>query len=149
MSVVSVVWGALGGRSVPAFHLEAPGGVKALVTALGARLVSLLMPNREGRVADVVLGYAEPAEYLVPLTYEGATCGRHANRIAQSRFEIDGRPVRLPANEPPHHLHGGPEGFDRRLWEASPDTGGASVVFSRLSLDGEEGYPGALRATVA
>ena len=78
------------------------------------------MPGRDGKMADIVLGFDDLASYVATNTYFGATCGRYGNRIGHGRFEIDGKPVQVDCNEGPNHLHGGRNGFDRKLWNASP-----------------------------
>src|SRR6202008_1054427 len=94
---------------------------------------------------DVVLGFDSLAEYDSPRNpYFGGVIGRVANRIAGARYELDGRTHALSANEGRHQLHGGPRGFDRVVWDAFPDVARASVLFRRVSSDGEGGHPGRL-----
>lgn len=95
---------------------------------------------------DVALGLRDLAAYVAGNPYFGCVAGRCANRIATGRFELDGRRHQLSINNGPHHLHGGVRGFDRRVWDGEAD--GARVRFTRISPDGEEGYPGAVRASV-
>jgi aldose 1-epimerase len=118
--------------------------------AYGATIVSLRTPDRDGRVADVTLGFDSLEPYLSQTAYVGAVVGRYANRIAGAAFEIDGTNWQLSANDSVNQLHGGAQGFDRRLWNAElvRQGGDESIVFSRLSPAGEEGYPGTLRAEV-
>jgi len=97
--------------------------------------------------ADVVLGFPDPARYDANHPYLGAIAGRFANRIAQGRFELDGRSYSLPCNDGAHHLHGGADGFARRLWRAERDQN--AVRFHLTSPDGDQGYPGMLEAEVA
>ncbi len=137
------------GEPVERFVLERDG-LRATLTNFGATLLGLEVPDRHGARADIVLGFDTLAEYESPSNpYFGGLVGRCANRIAGARFDLDGREVRLEANEGRHHLHGGRRGFDRRAWAAHFDHDGASVSFTRSSPAGEEGYPGAvaLRAT--
>jgi aldose 1-epimerase len=112
----------------------------------------LKVPDRAGHVADVVLGFDSPKGYLSdpPPPYFGAIIGRYGNRIANGRFTLDGHTYTLAKNNGPNSLHGGNRGFDKRMWnaEARQTPNGPSVVFSRLSADGEEGYPGNLQAQV-
>lgn len=122
-------------------------GIQAECSAFGARLISLRLPDRAGRPVDVVLGVDELQAPRAASSYFGATCGRFANRIADGRFTLDGRVYQLPCNEGDHHLHGGPHGFDRRDWSVE-DASDHAVVFELLSADGDQGYPGALRARV-
>jgi len=130
------------GQAVEAITLEA-GAVSATVLTLGSTLQSVLCPDREGRVADVVLGHDQPEEYLAHTAYFGGTIGRYANRIARGRFTLDGREHRLACNNGPNHLHGGRVGFDKRLWAVDALTED-SVRLTLFSPDGEEGYPGNL-----
>lgn len=130
--------------------LRSESGVEAEVLPFGATLARLRAPDRAGRLGDVVLALAEFADYRGAQPYLGASVGRYANRIAHARFVLDGRRHELPANDGPHHLHGGPGGFARRAWrvrERLAVPGGAGVVLELDSLDGDQGYPGALRAT--
>jgi aldose 1-epimerase len=119
------------------------------VSTYGARIVGFRTPDRQGNVTDVVLGFDNLAGYLHDDSYHGATVGRFANRIAGGRFELDGEQHTVPPNEGANALHGGPQGFDRRLWSAEP-LGGASpsVRLSRRSPDGEMGFPGTLDVRV-
>jgi aldose 1-epimerase len=116
----------------------------------GGIIVSLSVPDRHGRSADVVLGHDSLEEYLSDSSYFGAIIGRFANRIAGARFTVDGKSYRLAANDGPNHLHGGRTGFDRVVWRAAPFRTGhaAGVALSYTSPNGEEGYPGNLDARV-
>ena len=104
---------------------------------------------REGCCDDVVLGHDDFAGYLGERRFFGATVGRYANRIANARFMLDGEVVRLAANNGPHALHGGPDGFDRKLWQITEIEDGAqpTVTLAYVSADGEEGYPGPTRCS--
>ncbi|HWF01661.1 MAG TPA: aldose epimerase family protein [Caulobacteraceae bacterium] len=134
------------GRSVPAVRLVNHHGVAASVIAYGATLQSLVLPDRTGRPADITLGYGTPAEYLAKPQFFGASVGRYANRIAGGRFTLDGKTWRLPLNDGDNALHGGPEGFDKTLWEILDVTSGttASVRLGLVSPGGDQGYPGRL-----
>ena len=138
------------GRSVERFRLMNAGGVEAQLMSYGGAVVSLRVPDRWGRLGDVVLGFDDLEGYVGSAHYSGAIIGRYANRIAHGRFALDGRSVALAANDGPHHLHGGRRGFDKVVWEAEPFEGpdGAGVTFSYTSPDGEEGYPGRLAVGV-
>lgn len=113
----------------------------------GTVVTELHVPDRHGRTADVVLGMKDVAAYLAGHPYFGCTAGRCANRIGDGRFSIDGRPFQVSRNNGPHHLHGGARGFDRRVWEVD-GADASSVRFSLTSPDGEEGYPGTVKAQV-
>jgi aldose 1-epimerase len=135
------------------FLLVAPSGVSALVSSWGAGLVALHVPDRDGRFADVVLGFDTAAEYAAQANmYFGCTVGRVANRIRDARFPLGDSTVTLAANDGRHHLHGGVgRSFDRVEWEANArdSTDGPRVVFRHTSPHIEEGYPGELEVTVA
>ena len=141
------VVGEVQGRPVEAYDLEG-SQTRIRVLTLGAILARLERPDRDGAAADVVLGYDDPAEYLANRGNAGALCGRHANRLDGAAFELDGRRYRLPANDGPHHLHGGPLGFGKRIWTAVPDPDRNAVCFEIDSPDGDQGYPGSLQAAV-
>lgn len=145
----SFEFGAVGGVPVPGFVLRNALGVAVSVTALGARIVRLGMPDALGRAADVVLGFDSPQDYLASDAYMGATCGRYGGRIRGSAFALDGEVHRLSRNEGAHHAHGGRDGFDRKIWDAAGDAAAGEAVFTLDSPDGEEGYPGAVSASVA
>jgi aldose 1-epimerase len=123
-------------------------GLELSVTNYGCVIVSLSVADARGRVANVALGYDRLEPYLESSPYFGAFVGRVANRIANARFSIDGRVHNVSPNEPPHHLHGGFHGFDKRVWEAETSGHENAVLLRRRSADGEEGYPGALDAEV-
>jgi aldose 1-epimerase len=138
------------GDAVEAFTLTNAHGLEMRAVTYGGIIVSLSVPDRGGRVADVVLGHDSLEEYLSDSSYFGAIIGRFANRIAGARFTVEGTPYRLAANDGPDHLHGGRTGFDRVIWDAAPFRTGhaAGVALSYTSPDGEEGYPGTLHARV-
>lgn len=146
MTIESRSFGSLDGADVPAFVLRNRHGVALHVTALGARLTALHMPDARGHSADVVLGFDTPAEYLASNAYMGATCGRFGGRIRGGAFTLDGRLERVACNEGRNHLHGGISGFDRKLWQAQADPAANEVLFTLVSPDGDEGYPGTLSA---
>lgn len=140
------------GREVPAYVLTNAHGASVRVMALGATLVELWMPDRTGRAANVVVGLAGFEPYLTRPSYLGATIGRVANRIASSKFTLEGTTHALnPTGRGPHHLHGGPRGFDKQLWSSQPGpatAAEASVEFTLTSPDGDENYPGTLNVSV-
>jgi aldose 1-epimerase len=127
------------------------GAIELHAITLGAIVVSLRVPDRDGRVADVVLGHGDLDSYLPNPPYLGAVVGRYANRIAFGRFHLDGAVHQLHTNDGEHHLHGGSRGFDRHLWAATPvdDTNAVGVTFTRTSPAGEEHYPGTLDVAVS
>jgi aldose 1-epimerase len=138
------------GDAVEAFTLTNANGLTVRAATYGGTIVSLSVPDRDGRVADVVLGHDSLEEYLTDSSYFGAIIGRFANRIAGAWFTVDGKQYRLAANDGPNHLHGGRTGFDRVVWRATPFRAdrAAGVALSYRSPDGEEGYPGNLDARV-
>ncbi|MET9529378.1 aldose epimerase family protein [Streptomyces sp. NPDC006649] len=140
-------FGRLGdGTPVHRWTLER-GGTRVRVLTYGGIVQSVEVPDRAGAVAAVALGFPDLAGYLAsPGPYFGALIGRYANRIAGGSFELDGRRYQLPRNNPPHSLHGGDRGFDKRIWEA--EATGHGVRLSRVSPDGEEGFPGRLAVSV-
>ncbi|MDP9349623.1 MAG: galactose mutarotase [Gemmatimonadota bacterium] len=139
-----------GGEEVEIFTLRNTHGVEARVIGYGGAIVSLRVPDRAGRFADVVLGYDGLAGYVADQAYFGALIGRHANRIREGRFTLDGREYVLPVNNGPNHLHGGPGGFNKVAWRAEPLDGaeGPGVVLTHTSPHGTEGYPGTLEVRV-
>lgn len=138
------------GQAVELVTLTNGRGMEVRVMTYGAIIVSLRVPDRNGVPGDVVLGYDSLAGYLRSSPYFGAVVGRYGNRIARGRFTLDGTEYRLAVNNGPNHLHGGRRGFDKVVWEAAPfeDRRGAGVVLRHTSPDGDEGYPGTLRAQV-
>ncbi len=134
------------GSAVGLFVIDTENGYRLTLTNYGARIVSLLTPDRRGDSAEVTLGFNELGPYLEPNPYYGATIGRYANRIAGGTFRLGMKTFRLACNEGPNHLHGGHQGFDRQLWSAEliGDSDFAGVRFARVSKDKEERYPGRL-----
>jgi aldose 1-epimerase len=138
------------GDAVDVFTLANAHGLELRALTYGGIIVSLTVPDRDGRMSDVVLGHDSLEEYLSDSSYFGAIIGRFANRIAGARFTVDGKQYRLAANDGPNHLHGGRTGFDRVVWRAAPfrTSDAAGVALSYTSPDGEEGYPGNLDVRV-
>jgi aldose 1-epimerase len=138
------------GTPIEAFTLSNASGLSARVLSYGATLQSVLMPGRDGTLADVVLGYDTLAGYEATPRYFGATIGRYANRIAHGRFTLDGEVYQLPLNEPGASLHGGTRGFDKLPWKVLATASGklASVTLGLTSPEGDSGYPGELVVTV-
>lgn len=121
-------------------------GASVTLSTIGAGIVSVNVPDREGRMADVVLGYADPDDYMADGPCAGKIPGRFANRIAKGRFTVGGREYQLAINNGPNALHGGPTGFQNRMWTVDKAEGD-TVVLTYVSADGEEGYPGELKVT--
>jgi aldose 1-epimerase len=155
VSMVKRVWGETpDGRAAHLYRLANSCATTMSVTDYGCIIVSLEVPDRSGKTADVVLGYDRLADYLESTPYFGAVVGRYGNRIAGGRFTLDGQDYKLATNnEPggvPCHLHGGVIGFDKVLWDSEGvvKAGAVGVRFHRVSRAGEEGYPGNLDVTV-
>ena len=138
------------GETVDLYTLTNAHGIEARIISYGAIVVSLKTPDRSGRFDDIVLGFDTLEGYLTRSRFFGAVVGRYANRIANARFTLDGRTYELAANNGRNHLHGGLRGFDKVVWKGEPfqRDGAAGVAFTHVSPDGDEGYPGTLRASV-
>lgn len=134
------------GRDVEAITLENTCGVSVTLIAYGATIQSLKMPDRDGKQADVALGYDDIRQYETKPQYFGGVVGRFGNRLAAGRFTLDGKVYQTPVNNGKNALHGGTRGFDKVLWDvvAVEDGAIASVTFRYVSRDGEMGYPGTL-----
>ena len=132
------------------FTLTNSSETEVRLITYGATIVSCKTRDRRGRLGDVALGFSDLPSYLTHSAYFGAVVGRSANRIAHGRFVLDGRTYSLATNDGPHHLHGGNRGFDKRVWDARSFDGERrrGVTFSRVSPDGEEGYPGDVAVSV-
>jgi aldose 1-epimerase len=138
------------GTRVDRWTLDRGRGMRVSVMGLGAAITGIDVPDRAGRSADVVLGFDDLAGYVAHRGCLGAVVGRVANRIRDARFTLDGRTYALATRPNGLHIHGGPAGFDKRLWAPDPfeTADGSGVRFTRVSPDGEEGYPGNCRAVV-
>ncbi len=134
------------GRSVACYRLTNSQGTVATLCDLGATLISLELPDTgaPGGMSDVVLGFDTAEEYWTNAPYLGATVGRYANRLRAGHFSLDCVDYTLAQNDGANHLHGGPTGFHRRLWEARQAGDAERVSFELVSPDGDEGYPGEL-----
>ncbi len=152
-AVEETVWGTHRSRPVLLYTLNGASGAAARITNYGAILQSLEIPDAEGNLLDVVLGFDTFEGYLGGHPFFGATVGRCANRIAGGRFSLGGRDYDLAINDSagPNHIHGGPGGFDKQVWEPGnfgQNSDGPYVELAYRSQDGEEGYPGKVEATV-
>jgi len=132
---------------VDLFTLTNAAGVTASITNYGGIVTSLMVPDRAGKMADVVLGFDSLDGYLGEHPYFGALIGRYGNRIGKARFTLNGKTYKLAANNNGNHLHGGLVGFDKKVWTAAP-VGDDTLELTYLSKDGEEGYPGNLSVKV-
>jgi len=138
------------GDVVHVFTMTNARGIEVRAIDYGAIVTSIRTPDRTGQLADIVLGFDDMKGYATNGPYFGAIVGRYANRIAKGRFTLDGKTYRLAVNNGPNALHGGLKGFDKVMWQAEPgaDSAGVHLSLRYTSADGEEGYPGTLRATV-
>ena len=148
MSIAKTLFGLTAdGREVFRYTIKNKRGASVSVLNLGGIIQSLMVPAADGTLTDVVLGYDGVADYERHTCYFGALIGRFGNRIGGSRFTLNGKEYALFANDQNgNHLHGGKEGFDKKLWAV--EEGGDSLTLRYLSVDGEEGYPGNLSVTV-
>jgi aldose 1-epimerase len=150
------VWGttAVGSEEVELFTLENANGMKMTVAEYGCAIQTMMVPDRDGNLADVVLGYDNLAGYEGDVVmhggYFGGIAGRYANRIGLGQFTLDGVDYQLAVNNGAHHLHGGANGFNKRVFDGEPfeSSGARGVVLSYTSPDGEENYPGTVELTV-
>src|SRR5690348_14567027 len=133
--------------AVDIYTLTNAHGVTAKITNYGTIITELHVPDRKGKMGDIVLGFDNLEQYLKGHPYFGCTVGRFANRIAKGQFTLDGQTYKLAVNNGPNHLHGGLKGFDKIVWKTEPQSGTA-LKFTYTSRDGEEGYPGKLDVTV-
>jgi aldose 1-epimerase len=151
VSVTQLPFGILpDGQHVSVFTLTNRQGMQVKVLDFGAIISEIHVPDRDGRFADVVLGFDRLAPYLHNSAFLGAVIGRFGNRIAEGRFSLDGKDYQLAVNNPPNHLHGGNQGFHQVIWQAAPFTrdDAVGITFTRSSPHGEDGYPGKLDVTV-
>ena len=143
MKITKELWGEALGKEVYKYTIENASGASVELGSLGAAVVAVKVPDKDGNLADVALGYADAASYLADGPCAGKCPGRYANRIALGRFSLNGKEYTLPVNNGPNHLHGGPEGFQNQVWDSRID--GFAVEFMYFSEDGEMGYPGNLK----
>jgi aldose 1-epimerase len=138
------------GGKVDKYTFRNAGQMEVSILSYGGIIQSILVPDRSGKIADVVLGFDTLEDYIRPHPYFGAIIGRYGNRIAQGRFTLNGKQYQIPINDGPNALHGGPEGFEKKLWQATPIEAAdwVGVELSYLSPDGEMGFPGNLTVTV-
>jgi aldose 1-epimerase len=149
MTVSKKVFGKLAdGTKVHEFRLINEKGMEVSILEYGASMRDLVVPDREGEMDNVSLGFSGLEEYVEKSPYFGCIAGRYANRIAKGKFSLDGKEYTLATNNGPNHLHGGNLGFDKKVWLGEPLDQGLGVRFSYQSSDGEEGYPGTLKCSV-
>ncbi len=151
MNINKKYFGTLsGGAEVYLYTLTNHRGLEVSITTYGGAITSLKVPDRNGTLGDIVLGFDTLEEYARNPRYFGGLIGRHANRIALGKFSLNGVDYQLPQNNGVNHLHGGFKGFDKRVWNAKEEVRDDSAVLhlSYFSQDGEENYPGNLTASV-
>ena len=138
------------GTPVEQYQLRNSHGMQATIITYGGVLQALEVPDKNGKVEDVVLGFDDVQGYEAGTAFFGATIGRFGNRLAGGAFELDGKRFQVPLNDGPNALHGGAEGFDKKVWEAKPvkDKDSVGVTLTYLSKDGEMGFPGNLKTEV-
>ena len=136
------------GEKVSLFVLTNANGLQVSLLDYGATVKEILTPDRNGKFANVSLGFSNLSDYREKSPYFGCIAGRYANRIAGGKFSLDGKEYQLATNNGPNHLHGGERGFDKIVWNAKIKEVGTGVVFTMRSPDGDEGYPGSLLSKV-
>ncbi|MDR0560935.1 MAG: galactose mutarotase [Prevotellaceae bacterium] len=146
MEVKVTDFGEFNGKKVYLFTVENSKGNTIVLTNYGATWVSAIVPDKNGKKDDVLLGFNDLKGYIEDTCYIGSTIGRYANRIENASFSIDGKVYKIATNGTIHSLHGGAEGFSSRVWDSKVETDG--VTFSLVSPDGDQGFPGELKATV-
>jgi len=143
-------WGKYDDKEVFLYTLTNKNGVSVKISNYGGIITSILAPDKNGKLGDIVLGYDSLDGYIANSPYFGAIVGRYANRISNGKFSLDGRTYSLARNNGNNSLHGGIKGFDKVVWDAAElsDTSRVSLVLTHHSKDGEEGYPGNLDVKV-
>jgi aldose 1-epimerase len=151
MKITKEKFGEADGKEVMLYTMYNDNGMSVKITNYGGIVTSLIVPDKDGKPADVVLGFDDLQSYLDGHPHFGCIVGRYANRIAKGKFSIDGEEYTLAINNAPNHLHGGVKGFDKVVWEAKEKSSAdsATLVLKYTSPDGEEGYPGNLKMRVA
>ena len=144
MKITKELWGTCEcGKEIYKYTITNASGASVVLGSVGAAVVEVHVPDKDGVLADVALGYPEAKSYFGDGPCAGKCPGRYANRIAKGHLEIGGKVYELPINNGPNHLHGGPKGFQNRVWDSRID--GFAVEFMYYSEDGEMGYPGNLK----
>ena len=144
MEIKKELWGqAPDGKEIFLYTLKNASGAYVKLGSLGAAIVSIVVPDKDGKLDDVVLGYPNALDYLADGPCAGKVPGRYANRIAKGKFTLDGKEYTLPINSGPNHLHGGPNGFQNQVWDSRIE--GDAVEFMYFSEDGEAGFPGNMK----
>ena len=151
MSIKKELFGTHRGCDIYKYTLENENGMSVVISNFGATILSINVPDKNGEVADVICGYDDLQSYIDADGYQGAIIGRVGNRICRGKFELDGVQYDMYINNGPNHLHGGKEGFDKKIWQVLALDEGVepSIKLFLLSADGDEGYPGNLAVTVS
>lgn len=141
-------YGKVEDKDVELYTLTNANGLVMKVTNYGAIITEFHVPDKAGKLADIVLGFENIDGYLKGNPYFGATVGRVGNRIRGAKFKLDGKEIKVTANNGQHHLHGGNKGWDKVVWTAEPveSPDGPGIRFTYVSKEGEEGYPGTVTA---
>jgi aldose 1-epimerase len=150
MDIKKEAFGKTDGKDVYLYTLTNANGVQVKITNYGGTVTSIIVPDRQGKMADVVLGFDNLDDYISKSPYFGCIVGRYGNRIANGKFTLDGKEYTLAQNNGQNNLHGGVKGFDKVVWDAEPfkNDDGVGLTLKYLSKDGEEGFPGNLNVTV-
>jgi aldose 1-epimerase len=144
MKITKEIWGnGPDGKEIILYTIQNGSGAFVRLSSVGAGIVSIAVPDKDGKLADVVLGYPEAASYFADGPCAGKCPGRYANRIAKGKFTLEGVEYTLPINNGPNHLHGGPQGFQNQVWDSR--IAGDAVEFMYFAEDGEAGYPGNMK----
>ena len=147
MSNKEIIGKTFEGEDVIKYTLTNASGIKVEILNLGGIINSIFVPDRDGNMADVVLGFTKPEQYINNTAYLGAVIGRIGNRIAKGKFSLNNKEYNLYLNDGPNHLHGGKKGFDKRIFDCTP-IGDNALELSLVSPDGEENYPGTVDVKV-
>ncbi len=145
MEITKEIWGkGPEGKEIIRYTIKNASGAYVQLSSLGAGITAIVVPDKNGELANVVLNYPNALDYMADGPCAGKIPGRFANRIAKGKFSLDGKEYTLPINNGPNHLHGGPDGFQNQVWDSRIE--GDAVEFLYYSADGEAGYPGNLKA---
>jgi aldose 1-epimerase len=151
MTLISEPFGTFHEKDVGLYTIEFSNHLKASITNFGGIITSLFLPDKYGKMENVVLGYNELNSYIYDTSYLGAISGRFCNRIEAAKFSIDGHKYKLAANTGSNHLHGGVNGFNKKVWDIvniNESSKKVEISLKYVSVDGEEGYPGTLKTIV-
>ena len=150
MNIEKTYFGTTGGKTVDKYTMTVDSGMSVSIITLGGAIQKLLVPDRNGKLTDVIGGYDDLIDYVEGDGYQGALIGRWGNRICKGKFTLDGKEYNLFINNGPNHLHGGEVGFSHKIWDAEARvcSDGCELSLTYVSPDGEEGYPGTLKVNV-